>query len=388
MKRNKKENKIRRYLAVSKRKIKRMTRKKAWRWLKSNVEQHPFISGIIFFAWVNRILTELIHRKGSVTKLLLPSIAIFILWFVLVVLSNLLKDKERVRWYLKKRFVFFMLVFLPPLGLIFLWSGSQFKRITKVTLTVIFALFFITTQIFSGRRYEKLINKTSFERIVDTVTKVKKSIFVKGLSEEDSKRLEFTWIRKRQKTKLAISDIASLCSPAVVSIKTKDKNGREIGMGSGFIVSKDGIIVTNFHVMESAHEAEVKVGEDLFKEVYFIKGMPQLDIAILKINSDNLPVLPIGNSDSLVSGQFIVVLGNPWGLEHSVSSGIVSAVRSRGEVQLIQMTAPVSMGSSGGPVINEYGEVIGITTLSSIFLAQNLNFAIPINYLDRIIEEK
>jgi S1-C subfamily serine protease len=161
-----------------------------------------------------------------------------------------------------------------------------------------------------------------------------------------------------------------------------------MGMGSGFIISEDGLIVTNFHVMESAYQIEIKIGEKIFREASLVKGISNMDIALLKIDSKGLPALPIGDSDSLVDGQFVIVLGNPVGLERSVSNGIISAIRSKDDIKIIQMTAPVSPGSSGGPVLNEYGEVVGITTLASFFMAQNLNFAIPINYLDKILNEK
>jgi S1-C subfamily serine protease len=200
--------------------------------------------------------------------------------------------------------------------------------------------------------------------------------------------LKLTMLTKRAKVKLAVSDVAKRCSQAVVSIKTKDRVGNEIGMGSGFVISQNGLIVTNFHVMASAYQAEIKIGEEVFKDASLVKAIKNFDIAILKIDAKNLLSLPIGDSDSLVTGQFVIALGNPGGFERTVSSGIISALRSKGEIKLIQMTAPVSPGSSGGPVINEYGEVVGITTLASIFMAQNLNFAIPINYLNKIIKKQ
>ena len=159
-------------------------------------------------------------------------------------------------------------------------------------------------------------------------------------------------------------------------------------MGSGFIISTNGIILTNFHVLESAYDAEIKVGENEFRDVRLVKSDPGRDLALIKIDAKNLPALPIGNSDTLVGGQFVVVLGSPWGFDRSVSTGVVSALRSQGQMKLIQMTAPVSPGSSGGPVINEQGEVVGVITLASFFMAQNLNFAIPVNYLKKIISEK
>jgi S1-C subfamily serine protease len=101
------------------------------------------------------------------------------------------------------------------------------------------------------------------------------------------------------------------------------------------------------------------MGECTFNEVYLVKNMPDIDMAILKIDADNLSALSIGDSDEIKSGHFVVALGSLMRFEQSVSSGIVSAIRSGRDMKLIQMTVPVSPGSSGGPLLNEYAEVRG-----------------------------
>lgn len=374
---------VKRYLAVIQRRIKRVNRKKVLRWLEINLKQHPFILGLLFFIWIDAVLIKRDFAKIDIIKILKFHLYLFIFWLILVALLNLLRDKQKVKWYFRKHFVVFMLLpFFFPFGLILLWSGSKFKKATKIIFTLIFGSVFIIVNVYSS----KTINKSSLERIVEMITGPKKKIFLKPLDRDVLSGLRLLEVPKKSRVKLAISEVAAQYSSSVVSIKTKDKDGRDLGMGSGFIISPDGLIVTNFHVVESAYQAEVKIGEDVFKEVYLVKDIPNLDIAILKINAENLPVLPLGDSDSLINGQFLIVLSNPWGFERSVSSGIVSAIRSKGDIKLIQMTAPVSPGSSGGPVINEYGEVVGITTLASFFMAQNLNFAIPINYLNKTSE--
>lgn len=381
------KNKLKRYFAVFKRNLKKLNRKRAWLWLKNNFKSHPFILGFLFFAWLSAVLTKAIYKISPVS-ILKTSLLFLFCWLVLVILSNLLKDKPRVKWYFKKRFVFFMLLILAPAGLVFLWSGAQFKKVTKIILTLIFGLAFVITNINYNKEYEKLLVKSPLERTIEMVTSQNRNVFLKTADKDLLSSLKLTTIPRKSKVKLAVSDIARRCLPGVVSIKTKDKQGREIGMGSGFIISQDGIILTNFHVITSAYQAEIKIGDDVFKEVFLVKGVPDLDIVILKINAKDLAALPIGDSDSLINGQVVITLGNPWGFERSVSSGIISALRSKGSLKLIQLTAPVSPGSSGGPVINEYGEVVGITNIASIFLAQNLNFAIPINYLNKIITKK
>lgn len=387
-KKRKRQNKIIRYLKVAKRNLKKLNRKKVKLWFKTNLRQHPFILGFLFIAWVDAALIKRSFTLKYIWRIVFFHVALFLIWVVLVTVSNLLKDKQKVKWYLRKRFVFLSLILFPPLGTIFLWSGSKFKRATKITLTIIFGALFIWAQVHYNNKYEKLAKKAPFERIMDMIAKPKKKVHLELAGKDVLSNFNLTALASQAtKDKLPVSDIVSRCAPGVVSIKTKDKYGKDIGLGSGFLISPDGLIVTNFHVMESAYKAQVNIGDKIYKDVYFVRGLPEFDIAILKINSDNLPYLSLGNSDGLVDGQFIVVLGSPWGFEHSVSNGIVSAVRSKGSVKIIQMTAPVSPGSSGGPVLNEFGEVVGITTLASFFMAQNLNFAVPVNYLSNVLKE-
>jgi S1-C subfamily serine protease len=299
-----------------------------------------------------------------------------------------LKEKRQsVKWYLRKRFVMLMLFLFAPFGIILLWSGSKFKRSTRIILTLIFAAAFVFTKVYYTERYDRLKDNAFLEDIAELISKPKRTVSLKKYPVEALKDMKLAGIAKKDARLLSISDIASRSSEAIVSIKTKDQQGNVIGMGSGFVISADGVIATNFHVLESAYHAEVKIGEKVFKEVDFIKGVPEFDIALIKIDAQGLNVLPIGDSDNLVNGQSIVVLGNPWGLERTVTNGLVSAVRSQGNIKLIQMSAPVSPGSSGGPVLNESGEVIGITTIASFLFAQNLNFAVPINYLEKLIKE-
>jgi len=389
MHKKKNKNKFKRFLRVIVVTIKRINRKRAKHWFKVNLRQHPFILGLTLFVWLDAVLLRRIFTREGLAQALKFHLYLFLAWFAFVVTSNLLKDKQKVKWYLRKRFIFPVLIVLPPLGLILLWSGSHFKRITRVIFTLLFGGYFLIANLQYSKKYDRLIAMPSFDRIVETITKPKNKTFLKAADESVISNLRFSRIpKKAASTKLAVSEIAARCSSAVVSITTKDKEGKDIGMGSGFIVSEDGLIVTNFHVVESSYQVEVKIGEDIFKEAFLVRGIPNLDMAIIKIEAENLPVLPIGDSDSLVNGQFVVVLGNPVGLERSVSNGIISAIRSKDNIKVIQMTAPVSPGSSGGPVLNEYGEVVGITTLASFLMTQNLNFAIPINYLNKIFNEK
>lgn len=387
----KKANKLIRRIKVSRKKIRKLNRKKILLWLNENLKGHPFILGLLFFIWlayIMRMFVETTSVAAQAKQHLKLLGGISIAWLLMVLLSNAFRDKQKVKWYFRKRFVFFMLFLFFPLGLILLWSGSQFKKVTKIIFTLIFTGLFFFSSFHQEKKHQTMSNMSPFDRIIEIVTSKKKKVFLKTSGAIRLEGFKFARINRREKPKLAVSDIYAMYSSSIVSIKTKDKAGKGIGLGSGFIVSRDGLIVTNSHVVESSYRAEVKAGDRVFTEVYLVRNFPDIDMAILKIEARDLSPLVIGDSDELVSGQVIVALGNPLGFEQSVSSGIISSIRSKGNMKLIQMTAPISPGSSGGPLFNEYGEVIGITTVASFFWAQNLNFAIPINYLKKTIKQE
>jgi len=173
--------------------------------------------------------------------------------------------------------------------------------------------------------------------------------------------------------------IIKKAEPAVVMILTYDKDGKPIGQGSGFFVSQDGNVVTNSHVLQAANRAEVK---DLDGKIYPVKKVlaedREGDLILLSVDIPEQAVhlLSVATSPPEV-GERVVVIGTPLGLEKTVSDGIVSAVREvSGFGSIVQVTAPISQGSSGSPIINLKGEVIGVVTFF-IMAGQNLNFAIP-----------
>jgi len=179
----------------------------------------------------------------------------------------------------------------------------------------------------------------------------------------------------------SIPAIAKAANGAVVSIVMSDKNGNPIAQGSGFIVSKDGVIVTNYHVIAEGTSAVVKLPDGAF---YLVDGVLEFDkardIAVIKAHGEHFRTLTLGDSDHVQVGQEVVAIGNPLSLESTVSNGIVSSVRSIDEKggKYLQITAPISPGSSGGPLFNMAGQVIGVTTMY-LKGGENLNFAIPIN---------
>jgi S1-C subfamily serine protease len=179
----------------------------------------------------------------------------------------------------------------------------------------------------------------------------------------------------------SISDISKKASPSVVTIGNIDYTGNIVSHGSGFIVRENGVIVTNYHVIEKANNLLVKLHTG---EKYYVSGIifmsADRDIAVLKINVANLPFVTIGESKNLEVGAKTIAIGSPMGLEGTVSSGIISQIRPTNNLSVIQTTTPITYGSSGGPLLNMYGEVIGINT--SIYEGNgSIGFAIPIHQI-------
>lgn len=185
---------------------------------------------------------------------------------------------------------------------------------------------------------------------------------------------------------LSPADIMEKYGKAVVLI-SGIKNSEEIGLGSGFIVKGDGVIVTNYHVIAGAYPAIVKTKNgDIYEDISVIDFNERYDIAIIKIKGFDLPTVILGNSNTVKIGERVVVIGNPHGLENTISDGLLSQIRNSGEgYSLHQISSPISAGSSGSPVFNQRGEVIGIATLSDTD-GQNLNFSVPINYARGLVE--
>ena len=168
----------------------------------------------------------------------------------------------------------------------------------------------------------------------------------------------------------------------------------EQGTGSGFILSADGKLLTNAHVIEGADKVEVtlKDGRTFTGEV--IGADPVTDVAVIKIEATDLPVAPLGATDSLSPGEWAIAIGNPLGLDNTVTAGIISALDrsstqvgiSDKRVQFIQTDAAINPGNSGGPLLNARGEVIGVNTAIRAN-AQGLGFAIPIETAKRISDQ-
>lgn len=159
-------------------------------------------------------------------------------------------------------------------------------------------------------------------------------------------------------------------------------------LGSGFIISPDGYILTNNHVVDMAKDIKVALADGRVLEAKLIGTSRDIDIALIKVNAENLPAATLGDSDALEVGDWVVAIGNPFGLSHTVTAGIVSA---KGRVigvgpydDLIQTDAAINPGNSGGPLFNTNGDVVGINTVI-IATGQNLGFAIPISMVKDVL---
>jgi len=178
---------------------------------------------------------------------------------------------------------------------------------------------------------------------------------------------------------LSAVDLYNKVNPAVVVIQAEEESGELSGVGSGFIINKDGTIVTNYHVVQGATRLRIKLSDGTSLLVNSLIGFDRdKDLALLRVSVANPPVIEIEREGRVPTiGEKVYAIGNPVGLQSTLSEGLVSGVRQEPPWgDLIQTTAPIGQGSSGGPLLNEKGKAIGVI----VFLVrggQNLNFAIP-----------
>ena len=182
-------------------------------------------------------------------------------------------------------------------------------------------------------------------------------------------------------------EIAKKAFDSTVLLVMEDADGQPLSLGSGFFV-RDGKVASNLHVVEGASRGYAKIIDQ--KAKYDIEGIvavdPDRDLVVLKISGTRAGALVLGDSESVQVGETVYAVGNPQGLEGTFSQGIVSSVRKVATDKLLQITAPISPGSSGGPVLNSKGEVIGVS-VATFKGGQNLNFAIPSNYLLALLKK-
>ena len=190
----------------------------------------------------------------------------------------------------------------------------------------------------------------------------------------------------------AVVDAVELVAPAVVSVDVRKRGAgparrspAQAGTGSGFVFAADGLILTNSHVVEDSTEIDVMLPDGREHRADLIGQDPDTDVAVLKITASDLTAVPFGQSQTLRPGQLVIAIGNPYGFQHSVSAGVVSALgrtlRARsGRLidQVIQTDAALNPGNSGGPLVTSAGHVVGVNT-AIIAGGQGLSFAVPIS---------
>lgn len=185
-------------------------------------------------------------------------------------------------------------------------------------------------------------------------------------------------------------DLAKITRSAVVLIVLSDSNGKVRGSGSGFLISPDGMIATNHHVLEGSAGALVKLSNrSVFEVEEIIASDKERDLAVFKIDTkgEPLPFLSLQEGPGAEIGENIAVIGSPLGLEGTFTVGIVSSTRKRGDVDFLQITAPISPGSSGSPVVNYGGKVVGVA-VGAMEEGQSLNFAASVSELRELLANK
>lgn len=214
-----------------------------------------------------------------------------------------------------------------------------------------------------------------------------------GIGQGVAGAAEVPWARAQEegeaRAEATVVRVARQASPTVVTVRQPG------GLGSGVIIRGDGVILTNAHVVGNARRVEVNLadGRDLPGEV--LGRDPTVDIAVVRVQASDLPVAPLADSDRLEVGQAAIAIGNPLGLERTVTSGVVSAVnrtlRGSGLDALIQTDAAINRGNSGGPLLDSGGRVIGINTaalgLDPRQPASGLGFAVPINLANDVARQ-
>lgn len=191
---------------------------------------------------------------------------------------------------------------------------------------------------------------------------------------------------KKAREELEPAELFEKWAPSVVTINVTTPRGS--GMGTGFVIDERGTIATNNHVVADASKIEVKLFDGtMADQVEILETNPERDLAVLRIKVDPMPeAVVLGSSADVIVGEAVIVIGNPIGLEHTMTDGMVSSRRVYEGKKYIQMSAPASPGNSGGPVFNEYGDVIGVTVAK--LWGENLNLAIPIDMLKPMIKSE
>jgi hypothetical protein len=185
----------------------------------------------------------------------------------------------------------------------------------------------------------------------------------------------------------SVEQLVAQVKPSIAVITFEGRDGERQGLGTGFIVDSAGLIATNLHVIGEARPIQVQLADGRKFDVTSVEATERHhDLAVLKIDAENLPALPLGNPAELQEGQALVAVGNPLGLERSVVTGVLSGRREVEGRPMLQIAMPIERGNSGGPVLDLQGRVQGLITLKSL-KTDNLGFAAPVDQLKPLLEQ-
>src|SRR5262245_5897780 len=206
------------------------------------------------------------------------------------------------------------------------------------------------------------------------------SMFVVGLWPTAA----FSQGKKAPKT---VEQLAENAKESIAILYYTGRDGKQQGLGTGFVISADGLIATNLHVIGEARPINVQLADGSKHEATIVQASDRkFDLAIVKIDvKEKLKPLPLGDASNLKQGQALVALGHPRGLEYSVVAGVLSGKRDFDGVSMLQLAIPIEQGNSGGPVLDMQGRVVGIVTMKAL-VTNNLGFAVPVNALKQIHE--
>jgi S1-C subfamily serine protease len=266
------------------------------------------------------------------------------------------------------------------------------KRHHKIILggiTSLLIIIMIANSVFLYWVYEKEnMNYNNLENKIDSLqadTQSKMNTLSENMKSVNSQVGSLNKDLTKLKTSVS-SDFSTVIDSSIKSVVTIRT---DISQASGFFIANGGYIITNAHVMEGAKEANVITYDGKTYTIYRIGGDSDMDLILLKIDDTSYPPLELANSDEVKIGEKVIAIGNPLGLQFSVSEGIVSAVHREGENGLnayIQTDAALNPGNSGGPLIDSQGKVVGINNFK-VGGGESLGFALESNYIKSFVND-
>jgi len=187
-------------------------------------------------------------------------------------------------------------------------------------------------------------------------------------------------------TERSIEELTEQARKSIVVVSFSGRDGRNSGLGTGFVVDSDGLIATNLHVIGEGRPISVQTSDGRRLEVTSVEAFDRhVDLALIRVDARDLPPLPLGDSSTIRQGQSVIALGNPQGLKYSVVAGVLSGTQEIDRRTMLQLAIPIEPGNSGGPVLDRQGRVLGVVTMKSA-VTDNLGFAMPVNELKSLRE--